>query len=160
MSPHNIESYANEILKGRLGDGEEYKSVGESWITRFLDRHRDQIQTHWSRPLDTQLARALSPAIKAHWFTLVEEFIVKKEIKPGNVYGMDESGFPPSDQGRQRVVGARGTKTQHKQGGACRENVTGLATICADGTRLHPTIIFKGQNFMKKWGEDNVAHAS
>ncbi|KAH6907752.1 hypothetical protein BKA70DRAFT_1034704, partial [Coprinopsis sp. MPI-PUGE-AT-0042] len=53
-----------------------------------------------------------------------------------NLFGMDESGFPPSHQGKERVVGSRGTKTQHKQGGANRENVTALVTICADGTAL------------------------
>jgi len=51
-------------------------------------------------------------------------------------------------------------KTQHKQGGADRENVTAIVTICADGTTLRPTIIFKGQNFMTKWAENNVANAS
>ncbi|KAJ7439297.1 hypothetical protein FB451DRAFT_985330, partial [Mycena latifolia] len=59
-------------------------------------------------------------------------------IKPENIYGMDESGFPPSNQGRQRVVGRRGTKTQHKAGSANHENVTVLVTICADGTTLKP----------------------
>ncbi|KIL62014.1 hypothetical protein M378DRAFT_81767, partial [Amanita muscaria Koide BX008] len=73
---------------------------------------------------------------------------------------MDESGFPPGHQGKERVVGRRGTKTQHKQGGADRENVTALITICADGTALPPMIIFKGQNFMAKWGNNNVAKAA
>ena len=72
---------------------------------------------------------------------------------------MDESGFPPSDQGTQRVIGRRGTKTQHKQGSAEWENVTAIVTICADGMVLQPTIIFKGQNFMRKWGDNNVANA-
>jgi hypothetical protein len=38
--------------------------------------------------------------------------------------------------------------------------VTAIVTICADGTTLRPTIIFKGQNFMMKWAENNVANAS
>ncbi|KAE9402187.1 hypothetical protein BT96DRAFT_780438, partial [Gymnopus androsaceus JB14] len=65
-----------------------------------------------------------------------------------NMYGMDESGFLPSNQGCQRVLGRRGTKTQHKQGNANRENVTVIVTICGDGTTLKPTIIFKGKNFI------------
>ena len=48
-------------------------------------------------------------------------------------------------------------KTQHKQGGADRENVTAIVTICANGTTLCPTIIFKGQNFMSKWAANNVS---
>jgi len=94
------------------------------------------------------------------WYDLVEEHVVKTGVLPKNLYGMDESGFPPSDQGRSWCIGRRGTKTQHKQGGANRENVTALVTVCADGTVLAPTIIFKGKNFMSKWGENNVANAS
>ncbi|THH06321.1 hypothetical protein EW146_g9649 [Bondarzewia mesenterica] len=73
---------------------------------------------------------------------------------------MDESGFTPSDEGRERVIRRRGTKTQHKQGGADHENVTALVTICADGTVLKPSIIYKGKNFMMKWTANNVAGAS
>lgn len=97
--------------------------------------------------------------MKAAWFDLVKKFVVDAGILPENIYGMDESGFPPSHQGKERVVGARGTKTQHKQGGANRENVTAIITICADGTVLRSMIIYKGVNFMKKWGQNNVANA-
>ena len=102
----------------------------------------------------------MNPEAKKKWFELVEEFVVKAGIRPEDLYAMDETGCPPSDQGTEHVMGARGTRTQHKQGGANRENVTILITICADGTKLRPTIIFKGQNFMSKWGQDNVSKAS
>jgi hypothetical protein len=117
------------------------------------------IHTVWSKPLDTQRAGAMNPEAKRKWFELVEEFVVKAGIAPENLYAMDETGCPPSDQGTERVVGSRGTKTQHKQGGADRENVTALVTICGDGSVLKPTIIFKGQNFMRKWGGNNVSGA-
>ncbi|PCH42786.1 DDE-domain-containing protein, partial [Wolfiporia cocos MD-104 SS10] len=71
-----------------------------------------------------------------------------------DIYGMDESGFPPSSQGRIRVIGAWGTKTQHKQGGGVRTNVTALVTICADGSALDPMIIFKGKNFIFAYSEN------
>jgi hypothetical protein len=112
----NISTYANLIRKGRLGDSCE--PVGESWIGRFLDRNRETLQTHWSKPLDTQRARAMNPEAKKRWFQLLEEFVVKASVLPENLYAMDESGCPPSDQGTERVVGGRGVKTQHKQGGA------------------------------------------
>ena len=81
--------------------------------------------------------------------------IVDKGIKPHNIYGMDESGFPPSNPGTEQVVGRHGTKTQHKSGGANCENVTALVTICADGTHLFLMVIFKGKNIMNAWGEVN-----
>jgi hypothetical protein len=101
----------------------------------------------------------MNPEAKKHWFQLVEEFIVKLGIPPENLYVMDETGCPPSNQGTECVVGYQGTRTQHKQGGADHENVTAIVAICADNTALKPTIIFKGQNFMSKWANDNVANA-
>jgi hypothetical protein len=90
----------------------------------------------------------------------VKKFVVDAGVRPEDLYGMDETGCPPSDQGTEHMVGAQGTKTQHKQGGADRENVMALVTICADGTALRLTIIFKAANFRTDWVQDNVANAS
>lgn len=157
LTHESIKKHADGIIDGREGGGEH---VGENWVDRFLQRYHDEIQTHWARPLATERAQSLNPTAVKAWQDLVEEMVVNKGIKRENIYGMDESGFPPANQGPQRVVGRRGTKTQHKVGTANRENVTALVTICADGTTLKPTVIFKGKNFMSKWGEDNVADAS
>ncbi|KAJ3893749.1 hypothetical protein GG344DRAFT_33054, partial [Lentinula edodes] len=62
-----------------------------------------------------------------------------------NAYGMDESSTPRGNVAKERVAGARGTKNQHRQGGANRENITSVVTICADSTTLRPTVIYKGQ---------------
>ncbi len=156
LARNEIEQFANAILQTRVGADE---TVGKQWYFRFLDRHHDILQTHWSKPLDTQRAKSLIPVAVKSWFDIVEEFVVKLGIKPENIYGMDESGFPPANQGKTRVVGGRGTKTQHKQGGADRENVTAVVTICADGTTVKPMIIYKGKNFMQKWNNNNVADA-
>jgi hypothetical protein len=153
-----LASMANKLLESRLGA--HYVPVGLNWSDRFVERHYKSLQMHWTKPLDTQRACALNPRVVKHWFSLVKEHIVDKGIKLHNIYGMDESGFPPGVIGRERVIGRHGTRLQHKQGGADHENVTALVTICADGTALVPTIVFKGMNFMKQWGEDNVARAS
>ena len=154
----SLTSYANKILQGCLGD--QFVLVGKNWSDRFVEWLFAELRTHWSRPLDSHRARALNPEVVKHWFSLVKEFIHDKDIKAHNVYGMDESGFPPSNQGREKVIGRRSAKSQSKQGSADRENVTAIVTICADGTVLNPTVIFKGQNIMSKWGGNNVANAS
>ena len=159
QSHEQIENFANTILQSRLGT-DTTQTVGGSWSGRFLDRHRDVLQTHWSKPLDTQRASCMNPEAKKGWFELVKKFVVNLGIKPENLYGMDETGCPASDQGTRKVVGGRGTKTQHKQGGADRENVTAIITICANGTALHPTIIFKATRWNPEWRENNVSGAS
>lgn len=149
----NIQQFANCLCQARLGT--DCERVSDVWVERYLDRHRDSLQTHWTKPLNTQRARSLNPAAVNSWFDIVEEFIVKAGILPENLYGMDESGFPMAYAGKERVVGARGTKTQHKQGGADRENVTGVVTICADGTTIKPLLIFKGKNMKEAWAGGN-----
>ncbi|KLO18966.1 hypothetical protein SCHPADRAFT_818923 [Schizopora paradoxa] len=114
---------------------------------------------YWSKQLDTQCAKGLNSKAVKDWFRIVKEQIVDAGVKPENIYRMDESGFPPSNQGTQRVVGCAGNKIQHKQGGANRENVTALVTICADGSTLCPLVIFKGEYLMKRWIKNNVSNA-
>jgi hypothetical protein len=94
------------------------------------------------------------------WFVLVKEKIVDRGINEKNIYGMDEGGFPPSHQGVEHVVGCRGSKLQHKTRSTNCKNVIVLVTICADGTTLKPTIIFKGHQILKKWGDNNISEAS
>jgi hypothetical protein len=157
MKPRMVVQDANEILKSR---GAEIIDPESNWVHRFLERHRDELQMHWSKPLDSQRGQCLNPTAVAEWYKLVKELLPDQDIWKEDIYGMDESSFPPSDQGKQRVIGRRGAKIQHKQGGVDRENVTAIVTICADGTKLTPTIIYKGKNFLQKYGENNVAGAS
>ena len=89
-----------------------------------------------------------------------KEFIHDKGIKAENVYGMDESGFPPANMGRQKVIGHRGAKGQHHQGGTDKENIIAVVTICADGTALPPTIVFKAKNIQSHWNSTGVTGIS
>lgn len=94
------------------------------------------------------------------WFELVKEEIVDAGVEPKDTYGMDETANPRGNLAKERVTGAQGTKTQHQQGGANRENVTAIVTICADGTTLHPTVIFKAKNLYTRWTTNNVSNAT
>jgi len=89
----------------------------------------------------TGRAHPLNKDAVKHWYELIKENVIDKGIKEHNIYSMDESRFPPTNQGVQCVVDHRGTKVQHKAGSANQENVTVLVTICVDGTALQPTII-------------------
>ncbi|KAG1776552.1 hypothetical protein EV702DRAFT_926449, partial [Suillus placidus] len=75
--------------------------VGLNWCQRFLTRHGDEVQTLWSKPLDTQRAQALNPATVEHWFNLVEKHAIMgkdgQPIQKGDMYAMDETGNTPGD---------------------------------------------------------------
>jgi len=156
--PHReIRRYTNLVLQSRLGV--DCEPLSHKWVFKFLDRQHERLQSFWSKPLDMQRAYSLNPEAVKSWFDMIEEFIVKAGIDRALIYGMDESGFPTAYPGKDWVIGERGTKTQHKQGGADRENVTVVVTICADGTTVRPLVIFKGKNLQSSWNQDNAANA-
>lgn len=150
-----IRQAANALLRARHGPF--FEPVGTQWISRFLNRHRSEVKTYWSNHLDMQRAQLLNPTAVKQWFDLVEEGLVRKGIPPELIYGMDESGFQLANDARVRCIGRTEKKMQSRQGGASREIITSLVTICADGTCLKPLVIFKGQYIMQKWARNNVA---
>lgn len=153
----DIRRTANRLLEARYGP--DYTPCGTNFVQRFIERHHIELKTYWSTHLDVQRANGLNKAAVSKWFDIVETEIVNKGILPGQIYGMDESGFPPANDGVVRVVGTRGKKIQHKRGGGNRENVTAMVTICGNGSYLKPVVIFKGQNLWSKWIENNIADA-
>jgi len=136
LSHTQIIQHADAVRQATLGA--DCEGVGVKWVFAFLDRHHQELRPFWSKALDTQRARSLNP-------------------EADRVYGMDESGFPTGYTGKERVIGAWGTKTQHKQGGVSRQNITALVTIRADGNMVvPPMIIFPGVNFQTAWGNGNT----
>lgn len=64
----NIRLHADAILAGReMPD----TPVSDAWTGRFLDRHREELQTHWSSPLATERAKSLNPEAVKDWFDLL-----------------------------------------------------------------------------------------
>ncbi|EIM86985.1 uncharacterized protein STEHIDRAFT_57000 [Stereum hirsutum FP-91666 SS1] len=61
-----------------------------------------------------------------------------------------------------RVIGKRGTKNTYQLSGEGRTSLMVMAPICADGSYLPPTVIFKGKRMLKKWRDNNPlpAHVS
>lgn len=153
----DIRQAVNTLLK-KCG-GSNYEPAGKQFVQRYLDRHYHELKTYQSKHLDTQRADSLNPTAVREWFNIIENEIVKKQIAPELVYGMDESGFPPANDKSFTVIGGLGKKIQPRRGGGSRENVTALVTICADGTSLKPLVIFKGRYLMSKWTENNISDA-
>ncbi|CAK5283015.1 unnamed protein product [Mycena citricolor] len=140
LSHRQIEEYANAAREAVLGLGCQL--------------------THWSKPLDLQRAKSLDPAAVKSWVELVKKYVVNMGVEPDCIYRMDESGFPTGYTGKERVVGKRGTKTQHKQGGASQQNITVLVTILGDGKMVVlPMIIFLGVKFQLTWNNGNSINA-
>ncbi|CAK5278846.1 unnamed protein product [Mycena citricolor] len=172
------------ILRARLGDDFPEEGLGKNWTQRFLEKHSKRVKTYWSSSLDHKRGRAVNPANNMEWFRLLGDTLSGKmdylfdedldsppsngppdgfvpvPILAENIYGTDESGFFAAGNTKKRVIGKAGTKTQHVQSDGGRENTTVIATICADGTALKPTVIFKGHAYQLSWLQDNPTEAN
>lgn len=156
VTKKDLRHYATTILH-KTKDKEAV--LGKRWEHNFLLRHSNKLQTYRSKHLDSQRAQSVNSASVNSWFDLVEEHIVAKKVKAKNVFGMDESAFVRLNLGSQVVIGRKGKKLQYRVGTANKETVTVLVTICADGSSLPPSIIYKGHNLYKRWTNENVANA-
>ena len=152
-----LKERANAILRVRKGPA---FTVGKQWVSRFLQIHSKEISVYWSKPLDKSRANGLNPTAVGWFFDTLEELERGQNIPMENWYAADESGIMMGVAERAEVIGAAGQKTQHKLQDGTREIVTVLETICADGTVLRPTVVFKGKNLLSKWGDDNPCEAS
>jgi hypothetical protein len=174
-----LKEVVDEICSAQLGNKFPSIGVGKKWTGHFVEKHRDRLRTYWSHSLDNKRGHAVNPATNTAWFDLLEDVLAGRrdgefdsdsedgdtdgtEYKPillENVYGMDESGSPASTATKRRAIGGAGKKTQHQTGDGGRENTTVILTICADGTALKPSVIFKGQAYNVRWDQENPTNA-
>ena len=163
FSRERLGEHANEILRAR--EGPSFEGVGVNWADRFIEKYRNRLKPCWSRPLDNLRAQAGNAAYKAEYFSLLGETIEGEEgedpIEEENTYGVDESGIQQGLGLKERVFGDPDKSFQHQQRSGGRENITVIATICADGTaNVPPAVIYKSETYHTSWKQDNPLNAS
>jgi hypothetical protein len=159
LSPRRMREHCEAILRHRLGDKFPEGGLGKDWSNRFITKHHDRLSMYWSSALDSSRGRAVNPVTNNEYFMLLKEAREKDNIPDELVYGADETGIQAGIGVTERVIGPAGAKIQHQQRSGARENITVLPTICADGTSLAPTVIYKGEAFQTKWLQENPLDA-
>lgn len=107
-----------------------------------------------------QRKRADSAYKYALYFELLAQKIEKYNLKPEQIYNMDEKGFMIGITARSKRIFARrqyeqGGLKQHIQDGN-REWITTIACICANKTKLPPALIYIGKSgtIQESWVDD------
>ena len=131
----------------------------DSWVYSFLKRH-PSISARIPEQLGTARAQVTREKID-EWFQTLQTFM-KEEMNidaesffsnPDNasrVYNLDESGFPLAGTGagaRLKVLSEVGVKSVIKITPETKDQITVLATICADGSFMKPLILFPGLTY-------------
>ena len=134
------------------------KPVGDVWLKRFCKRYPD-LKMKKTTGLEKACAKALNQFAVNKFFDMLTNVIKEYNILPENLYNMDEKGI-------QLGIGARITamvdwdqKIVYSIEDGNRELVTVIECICADGSILHPSMIYQGERRNSEWGHNNPCNA-
>jgi hypothetical protein len=81
--------------------------VSKAWVTRFINRHRDNLISKWTSGIDAVRHRADSQRKYKLYFDLLYNKIKYYDVLPSNTYNMDEKGFMIGVIGRTKRVFSR-----------------------------------------------------
>ena len=147
-----------EIIRNRrvkeAGDGEVqvtvFNKIGEQWVRRFIARH-SELSSIRPRSIDVSRLKDPSPERLQRWFDDLEKVLVEFNIKPKNMYNMDESGFAIGEKEAGRCIINAEVRQQFQAKPGRQEWVTVVECICADTSVVPPLVIFKAQNLSTEW---------
>jgi hypothetical protein len=149
LTPQALLDYTSDICDS---------PVGTSWGKRFMARH-PELKIKWTSSLQQCRAQALNPTVVAEYFQLLAEVIGKFKVPAENIYNMDEKGIQLGVGKRVAAIIDRDQKAAFQVENGNRELVTIIETLCADGSALHPCVIFQGKRRNLEWGRDNPCNA-
>ncbi|KAJ5256556.1 hypothetical protein N7478_012660 [Penicillium angulare] len=127
--------------------------VGEKWVYNYVKRHHE-LSPRFLRRYNHERAKTEDPKIIQEWFNLVQKTILENGIESDDIYNFDETGFAMGLITTAKVT----TRSEYYDRRsllqpANREWVTAIECTGASGWALPPVIIFKGEIFMKGWGD-------
>lgn len=132
--------------------------VSERWVHRFRSRHPD-LKAKWTTGLEKCRAQSLNPAAVSGFYDVLESLVEEYQITEENMYNMDEKGVQLGIGGRVRALVDRDQKSVNQVEDGDRELVTIIECVCADGTVIRPSAVFKGARRNLEWGRDNPCNA-
>lgn len=136
--PKIVANIAKELCGRRLS---------KSWSSRFVARYKHRLDARYLNTIDLARHRADSRSSYEAYFAIVGQKVEECKISADNIYNMDGKGFLIGKLHRTRRIFAREPYERGTLAGAgrdgSREWITVVATICADGTRLLPALIYK-----------------
>jgi len=135
----------------------EYPDIGKQWVSRFLQRH-PELASVTPKSIDLVRIKDVSQERLTHWFTELEKAVQKYNIKPENMYNMDESGFAIGEKEATRCIINAKIRQQFQAKPGRQEWVTAVECICADGTSIPPLIIFRAESLSREWVPATINH--
>jgi len=143
-----------DVLLAARGQDPPPQPVGKKWVSRFI-QSQSELQTKWTRRLNSQRASHEDPTIIAAWFKLVEETQQTYGVLNQDFYNFDETGFAMGVAATSKVVTSsnRVSRAVMIQPGN-REWVTVIECVNASGWSLPPFVILSSKAHQSSWYRD------
>jgi hypothetical protein len=127
-----------------------YEPLGTGWYKAFRNHH-PEIDTAISCAIETNRMKDTTREVVQAWFDGFQSTLKFYDIRPENIYNMDESGFSIGQIEGSRVTVNKTIRCQYQASPGRQEWVTAIEAICVDGTTIPPLIIFKGESVLSEW---------
>ena len=133
----------------------QYDAIGKQWVKRFIRRHPELASVR-PRSIDAPRVKCTSPERLKRWFDDLKKVVVEYNIKPENMYNMDETGFAIGEKEAGRCI-INVQIRQHFQAKPGRQEwVSVVQCVCADGSVVSPLVIFRAENLSRQWIPANI----
>ena len=120
--------------------------VSESWVTRFLHRHSDQLSPQWTTTMAAERHAADSGEKYKLYFDMLQVKMEEYGIEAEHTYNMDEKGFMIGAIGRSKRIFSKSLMKDRRFRQALedgnREWITLMACVGASGVALPPALIY------------------
>jgi hypothetical protein len=126
------------------------QEVSESWVTRFLHRHADELTIKWSTGIDRNRHQADSEERYKLYFDLLHSKMREYNVGARNTYNMDEKGFFVAITTRSKRVFTKAIWASKERTAAVQDGnrvwITLLACVCASGDSWPPALVYQGSS--------------
>jgi len=124
--------------------------LGKRWVGNFLKRH-PELAAKYGTQLDRQRAYASHLPTLRDYFRKLERLVRKYNLKPEDIFNMDEKGFIIGRSSRAKVVCRAGRRPPRVTQDGTREMLTVVECCCAAQYMLPSFVIFKGTAQYMGW---------
>ncbi|GAB1729805.1 hypothetical protein NU195Hw_Modified_186t2 [Hortaea werneckii] len=127
-------SLAFSVARHRPESNRPLKPPGKNWAKALQKRH-PELQARKFKVLDwDRHEKNIIPKIE-HWFEVIGQVLADPNIKPENVYSMDETGVMLSKLGSVKVLVGKNDMRDYRDARVKRKMVTVTECISADAYR-------------------------
>jgi hypothetical protein len=130
--------------------GKRVKPPGKNWARAFEKRH-PELTVRRVRSIDWKRHEIHIYDKVTEWFKVISKVIDDPNIRPENVWNMDETGVMFSMLSSAKVLVGKDDLRGYRGAGVKRTQVTAIECISADGRSLLPPIIWPAKSHRSNW---------